>query len=537
MDPAHPHLADPLVGATIGNYVVRHKLGEGGMGAVYLAEHPTIGKRVALKVLHGEFAMRADVVTRFFHEAKAVNDIQHPNIVDIIDFGEVPAGVLTRERLVYFIMEFLGGTSLTEVIRSEAPLAPERALAIALQIADALSASHRCGIVHRDLKPDNVMLVQRGREREFVKLLDFGIAKLTGDQGGSQHRTRAGTVMGTPFYMSPEQCEGRGNVDHRTDVYALGIVLYEMLAGRVPFAGDGFGEVLVQHMTQPPPPFPVAVPPAIEQLVARALAKHPEARFASMDEMMQAMGASPALPISAIAAMQPTLMPRTLPPQTAAATTTLGGAAGQAMEATRIAVEPTVRPRKRGKAGLVAGAAVVAAAIAGAALFATQGKEASSEGPSSSPAAAGEHDVLPTAPPPTEPPPTEPPPTEPPPTTEVAPAQTVTIHVTSRPSGARVLLDGVELGTTPYDLVRDRADSEVTLVIEAEGHEPERHAVSLAGPATLDLELTRERSNKRSRRAERARDVKPTDKKSTTRPADEGGEDDTMDPFKKRGTP
>jgi|JI10StandDraft_1071094.scaffolds.fasta_scaffold37935_4 serine/threonine protein kinase len=292
MDPNHPggQPVDPILGLTIGNYQVRQKLGEGGMGSVYLAEHPHIGKKVALKVLHAEFASNTDVVTRFFNEAKAVNDIGHPNIVDIVDYGALQLGP-GGEGLVYFIMEFLPGLTLTQLLQREAPLAPERALGIALQVADALSASHKANIVHRDLKPDNIILIQRGRERDFVKLLDFGIAKLTGDQPGSR-RTRTGLVMGTPAYMSPEQCEGRGNVDHRADIYALGIVLYEMITGRVPFFGEGYGEVLVQHLTQPPPPPSTIrgiIPPHIEQVILKALEKRPEQRFPTMDEMAKAM--------------------------------------------------------------------------------------------------------------------------------------------------------------------------------------------------------------------------------------------------------
>src|SRR5262245_37706595 len=237
---------DVLIGSKVGNYEVKQKLGEGGMGSVYLAVHPKIGKRVALKVLHNEFSSNDDVVSRFFNEAKAVNDIQHPNIVDVIDYGTMasPSG---SGSVVYFIMEFLQGDSLAKVVLEQSPQSTERALSIALQVAHALGASHRHGIVHRDLKPDNIMLSQRRDGRDFVKVLDFGIAKLTGDQPGSR-RTRTGIVMGTPAYMSPEQCEGRGNVDHRTDIYALGIVLYEMITGRVPFQGDGYGEILVQHL-------------------------------------------------------------------------------------------------------------------------------------------------------------------------------------------------------------------------------------------------------------------------------------------------
>src|SRR5262245_5547418 len=281
---------DILIGKTIGNYLVTQKLGEGGMGAVYLADHPSIGKKVALKVLHSEFSTNQEIAARFFNEAKAVNDIGHPNIVDIVDFGIIQQG-MNREQLVYFIMEYLAGLTLTQVIRAEAPMAPERALGIALQGAAALAASHKCGIVHRDLKPDNIILMQRGRERDFVKLLDFGIAKLTSDQPGSR-RTRTGIVMGTPAYMSPEQCEGRGFIDHRTDVYALGVVLYEMLTGQVPFRGEGYGEVLVQHMTQAPQkPSTIRglIPPHLEAVCLKALEKKPDQRFASMDDFMSAL--------------------------------------------------------------------------------------------------------------------------------------------------------------------------------------------------------------------------------------------------------
>jgi serine/threonine-protein kinase len=291
MDPHQqgPSQAELLIGQTIGNYLVTQKLGEGGMGAVYLAEHPTIGKKVALKVLHSEFSTNQEVAARFFNEAKAVNDIGHPNIVDIVDFGIIQAG-LGREQLVYFIMEYLSGLTLSQLIRQEAPLPPERALSIGLQVADALAASHKHGIIHRDLKPDNIMLQQRGRERDFIKLLDFGIAKLTGDAIGS-HRTRTGIVMGTPAYMSPEQCEGRGNIDHRTDIYALGIVLYEMLTGRVPFIGEGYGEILVQHLTQRPiaPSQYRMMPPHVEAVVLKALEKRPDLRYPNMDEMIRAM--------------------------------------------------------------------------------------------------------------------------------------------------------------------------------------------------------------------------------------------------------
>ena len=277
-----------LIGATIGNYRVISKLGEGGMGAVYLGEHPLIGKKVAIKVLHDEFVSNPDVVSRFFNEAKAVNDIGHPNIVDIIDFGQVQNG---KQNFVYFIMEFLAGEGLSSLLAREAPLGPDRALHVLRQCADCLRASHAKGIIHRDIKPDNIYLVPRGQDPNFVKVLDFGIAKLTGDTAGSR-KTRTGIVMGTPAYMSPEQCEGRGNIDHRTDIYALGVVMYEMMTGRVPFLGEGYGEVLVQHLTRAPErPSTIrgAIPPALEAIVMKTLEKRPQDRFQSMEQFLEAL--------------------------------------------------------------------------------------------------------------------------------------------------------------------------------------------------------------------------------------------------------
>src|SRR5947209_10283594 len=233
-----------MIGTRIGNYEIKEKLGEGGMGAVYMGEHPLIGKRVAVKVLLDELVANETLVTRFFHEAKAANDIRHQNIVDIVDFGK-----LEKEgggKVVYLVMELLEGKSLAARLDTPPRLTFEETRHILQQCCSGLAASHAKGIIHRDLKPDNLFLVHRGGDENFVKILDFGIAKLTAT-ASTNAKTRTGTLIGTPAYLSPEQCAGRSNIDARSDVYALGIVMYEMLTGNVPFKGEGFGDIVVAH--------------------------------------------------------------------------------------------------------------------------------------------------------------------------------------------------------------------------------------------------------------------------------------------------
>jgi eukaryotic-like serine/threonine-protein kinase len=284
-----------MIGQTIGAYRIVTKIGEGGMGVVYLGEHQRIARKAAIKVLLPEFSADPQVVARFFNEARATSMIEHPGIVEILDSDVLPDGS------AFIVMEFLRGESLGNLQRRGDHIPLQRALYLTRHIADALGAAHERQIVHRDLKPDNVYLPEGGTQP--IKILDFGIAKLTGGGKEGFYKTRTGVLLGTPAYMSPEQCRGAGDIDHRTDMYSLGCMMFEMASGRLPFTSQGFGEMIYAHMTATPPPLRSivpAVPAAIDALAARMLAKAPGDRPASMralvaelDEVMAAMPASP----------------------------------------------------------------------------------------------------------------------------------------------------------------------------------------------------------------------------------------------------
>jgi eukaryotic-like serine/threonine-protein kinase len=259
---------DPLVGTTVaGRYRIEGLLGSGGMGAVYRAEHVHMRKTVALKVLHKEFVGVNEVVARFEREAIAAGRIEHPNVAPATDFGKLDDGSF------YLVLEFIDGKSLRQLI-AEGPIGWERAVAIARQVASALGAAHAASIVHRDLKPDNVMLVTQPDGTERVKVLDFGIARVTlsEPQRDATHLTKVGAVMGTVAYMSPEQALGE-EVDERTDLYALGVILHEMITGRAPFDADTAAQILAKQITETPPPLPPGTPAALGALVAELLRK------------------------------------------------------------------------------------------------------------------------------------------------------------------------------------------------------------------------------------------------------------------------
>ena len=279
-----------MIGTRLNNYEIVSLLGEGGMGMVYLARHPYMGRRAAVKVLRPELLHDKSLVARFMEEARATNAIQHPNIIDIIDVGLLP-----ETQTPYLMMEFLDGESLAHRLQASRILSARDAVDIACQTAAALAAAHACHIIHRDLKPDNLYLLADPSlpSGSRVKVLDFGIAKLRGDMRARSAQTKSGILMGTPFYMSPEQCRGfAAGLDHRSDIYSLGIIVYEMLCGQLPFVSDGVGDLLVRHITEPPASLRTKVPTIPESLdgvVLRALAKDPADRFESMSAFAQAL--------------------------------------------------------------------------------------------------------------------------------------------------------------------------------------------------------------------------------------------------------
>jgi len=447
------------VGQTVGNYKITAKLGEGGMGVVYLAEHPVIGKKVAIKAIHPELSKNPEVISRFMTEAKSVNQIGNEHIVDISDFGNTDDGEF------FFVMEFLQGDSLSDRISRDHRFQAPRALKIGAQVADALAASHEHGIIHRDLKPENIYLITRGSVADFVKVLDFGLAKLTQGDEKVSHKTRTGSVMGTPYYMSPEQCEGRADVDHRSDIYALGVILFEMLTGKVPFGGEGYGEIIVKHITQAPPSLR-AINPLLEEhhekVVLRALSKDRNERYQSMREFRTAMldpqgyalnapslqsmgsmdGVPSVRPTSAEALSGQVVFggdqklgakPRPVP-------TTFGQGAGE------LADDLDVPKSRKGLMIGVAGA--VLAAGLGAFLVLGRGGDSATEAPLAKPAEA---------------------------TQPVVPAKpaTVGIKFNSAPTGAKVVQksNGAVLGTTPFEHEFDKGTSAIEVILRKAGFE------------------------------------------------------------------
>ncbi|HXU04078.1 MAG TPA: serine/threonine-protein kinase [Polyangia bacterium] len=443
-----------MLGTTIGNYKITEEIGQGGMGIVYLAEHPSLGRKAAVKVLHARLAAEPNTVSRFFHEARASNAIKHPNIVEAFDYGTLPDGT------TYIIMEYLEGESLAARLTEVGRFAVRMALDFAQQAAGALAAAHAKGIIHRDLKPDNLFITPdpRAPSSELIKILDFGIAKLAATVDSAfSHKTHTGALMGTPLYMSPEQCLGVKEVDQRTDIYSLGCILYEMCCGAPPFVSEGFGALVNMHINQAPEP-PSKLSPnvsaSVESLILKMLAKKVEDRFQSMDAVREALLAE----IARAPTYRPGDTPSPAPRRHSSSATTLSAAAG-------VTEVGTVSVRGGGRRAVWFG--VAAAGVAAVALFVGLRRAPSSSAPQAA-APVAPAVVVPAAA-------FAPAPAAAAPAIVAAAAApaTVEIVVDSTPEGAMVDADGIAIGTTPMKWQVVPAGKPRTLTFKLRGYRSE----------------------------------------------------------------
>jgi serine/threonine-protein kinase len=368
-DPSPPP-DDPLIGKVLSDrYRIIRKIGEGGMGAVYQAQHALIEKKMALKILFQDLTRRPDLIARFLQEAKSASRIGHENVIDISDFGQSPEG------LVFIAMEYLDGQDLGRTLKQTGAMDWARARPILMQIVKGLRAAHGNGIIHRDMKPENVYLIQKEGRPDFVKVLDFGIAKIVNpDEASGPALTQTGMIFGTPEYMSPEQAQG-STPDHRVDVYAVGCIMYHLLTGQPPFTADNFMGILTKHLLEAPVPPRKRRPdmdilPDVEAICLKAMEKDRDKRFADMDAFYRALGAAGGMPFEPSAVFVP---PRA--PKASMKYPTLAAANPQARESlTAIAVSgsATFEDERPGRPDEAAGGGskrgIIAAVAVGAAL-------------------------------------------------------------------------------------------------------------------------------------------------------------------------
>ena len=305
---------DPFIGVVLGGkYRLEKKIGEGGMGKIYLSRHITLGKKYAVKMLNPEFSNNQEAIERFRREAVTAGELEHPNIINVTDID------YTKDGHAYIVMEFLDGCELRDILREEPVLPFQRLLKILYQVSRALDAAHSKGVIHRDLKPENIFMIDRSDQKDVVKILDFGISKIKGGKGGT-NLTQTGMVIGTPHYMAPEQARGDKDIDHRVDIYAMGSIAYEMFTGKLPVNGDSPTAILMKILLEEPPPPETLnsnINPAISAAIRSAMAKDPNDRFSSCMQFIEALRNAAQIQTTAIRTSSfaaPVLQTQTPPP-------------------------------------------------------------------------------------------------------------------------------------------------------------------------------------------------------------------------------
>ena len=468
---AEPELSP---GELIGEYQIDGKIGQGGFGTVYKAVHPLIGKQVAIKVLARKFSADPEMVSRFVAEARAVNQIRNRYIIDIFSFGQLGDG---RH---YYVMEFLDGEALDAVIERSGHVELVDALPILRGIAKALDAAHAKGIAHRDLKPENVLLV-RGEEEVWPKLLDFGVAKLMGELDGTKHKTRTGIPIGTPYYMSPEQCRGK-DVDHRTDYYAFGVVAYQMLTGVHPVDGDDYMDIMMKQLAfEPPPPSSVIaeLPAGVDAAIAWLMRKDRDQRPPNLVTAMRALEEAAGLP--AAPATGVVEIPKLVTPVPGSLTTTSQGGAATALAQTQPGLE-AAKPKRRWP--IVVGAVAIAAAAIVAVVVIGGAETELAEPPTTTPTRRSRLR-------PPVPLPTATPKPAPAPATPATPTATI-ITIAGVPDGTDVAIGGATVGTAPGPVQVPHGTSPVVLVFKAAGYTPASREITPDRDQAIDVQLRKQ---------------------------------------------
>ena len=486
-------------GAVVGEYRIDGKLGQGAFGTVYKAVHPLIGKVVAIKVLARRYSVDPEMVSRFVAEARAVNQIRHRNIIDIFSFG-----TLDDERQ-YYVMEYLEGEPLDVLLDRVGNLSIADALPILRAIAKALDAAHAKGIAHRDLKAENVFLGVDSDGAQFPKLLDFGIAKLLAPDDGLKHKTRTGIAVGTPYYMSPEQCRGK-DIDHRTDIYAFGVLMFRMLTGTYPFDADDPMSILMKHFNEDPPAPSIHLPDlpsTIDDVVLWLLAKDPADRPPDLRTAVHALAHAAqeaGFAVGPISGWDVQSNPsgtalQTQPPRRALQTPVPRPSnASPAL--------PTLPPRARSRAPLVAMLlALVGVAGVGAALWFSRGSSETRETRDPAPIATTP------SPPVREAAPTVTAP-EPQPAPIVEPARTtVIVTISGVPDGTEVLVAGTAVGVAPGPVQLPYATDPLVLTFRAEGYVPASKSITPTSDSSMSMSLKKKQAPRRTHRKDDIIDV------------------------------